>query len=186
MPDPYVAPPVPDIQGREIGRAGFLLRSTPAHVQALYAALATLDDQSKTEPDLRKFLGVLRELEQFATHMRTVIGEWHALAHAMMGEEKQIDLGPGLGLVEKATSSTVKWDNDAVFSLLSQRVPVAVDPETGEATLDGCEFVRLIRESAQVAYWRKGKLKELGIPVDEVSSTQWGARRVRMKSQEGR
>jgi hypothetical protein len=56
---------------------------------------------------------------------------------------------------------------------------LAVNPSTGETLPDGNELAKLIMDCCQVSYWRKGKLREVGLDPDEYSETSWGAKRTR-------
>jgi hypothetical protein len=170
----------PDVEGRDIPSKIKTRAQTPG---SFNRALDWLDRQ-RYSPDLREVLLAINTSEAFMKNVSVAIDNMHDRAFALM-KEKKVEV-EGIGVVERATSTNTKWDNEALFQALAKFVAVAVDPSTGEPTIDGLEFAKLLRDTAAVAYWRKGKLEALGLNPDEYSETNYGKRRVRQRSQEGR
>ncbi len=108
--------------------------------------------------------------------IRELRGYLDEVAGAMLRQvESKITTVDGVpGHFERVTDSAVRWSHDSLLRrigevALDRRV---VDRETGELESPEEAALRLIRECASIAYWRKGKLRELGVDPDEFSERE--------------
>jgi len=174
---------VPDIKGRDTLPGGFH-RVPPGNLEVIRESLHDLADQIAREKDLRKLLMVLPRVMELKSELALLIDDFQARCHSLM-DKKKIDLGEGIGLVEKVHDSNTKWDTPALIDALLSACKTA-DQETGEVTFDGELLAKTLRDAAQIAYWRKTTLRAMDIDPDQYSETTYGKPRVRLHSREGK
>ena len=129
--------------------------------------------------DLLKALAELQDCREKIKEMR----EWEKDVVERVAElmpNKELSLG-GIGYVTRNVSAKNKWDDDAVFNVISAIAKDTrikkVDEATGEVLAVESEahaVRRLIEKCAKVSYWRKTDLTEIGVDIDEYCATTWG------------
>lgn len=176
---------VPDVAGRDLAPRSTLSEPALAAIKGLSKTLSYVLGEIYLQNELRPLVEIVTALDEFGRELRIAQSEAHGAAGQLMGKEKKLDLGVGIGVVERYTSSDTKWHNADLVKAIAQHCPPAVDPNTGSVTIDGVRALQLIQECCAVAYWRKAPLRKLGLDPDEYSETSWGSRRIRV-SQEAR
>lgn len=176
---------------------------TPLPTQAAPADLAPsladrLSDALTHADTIRRTLVEAGDLDALAhglADIRRMRSELAIFESVLDGDVSTLNLGAtgpvvidGLGALEtRRRSSKVKWDSEALFGRLVDRIcdEAFVDPHTGEAIGDPATADRIrasLRDRLAKAVpltpsmgWRIGGLKEAGIDADEYRTRELGA-----------
>lgn len=129
----------------------------------------TVEDAARIADECRKARAALSAAEEFlAKHV----------AHVWQGKWTDQLTVDGVGRVQPYRTYNDRWDHDEIVD----QVVAAHMEETGGEVPDPMTVVRWLLSAAHVDYWRGGKLKELGVDVDDVRHREYGVPRLRIKS----
>lgn len=146
-------------------------------VNGLQNALMVTDEmraELALQGDTEQLLQGLEYLKSIKRDLDTLIRATEDDIVRLMDDKKMVF--DGIGVVEKKTAVTRKWDSEG---LLKHLVRTSLDPEgTGEITLDAVfgliENLKMVLPLTSSLGWRVTELTKLGIDTDEFSEKTFG------------
>lgn len=117
---------------------------------------------------------VVNEARKFKAELDAFVRECEENVAALLPSKKEIV--DGLGVIEKRTTSSRKWDSEGLLKDLVRR---NLDPEgTGEITLDRVfTLIEALKKALPLTPslgWRVTPLREDGVDVDQYSEVTYG------------
>lgn len=158
----------------------------------------------KQVPDvIEMFQQVLVKMDDFRSGL-VEQGDWEALAHgitqlqdfkknlSMLIETIELNINellpekkvvlPGVGIIEKRTSSSKKWDSDA---LLNRIVRSCLDNGTGEITPQDVmrliDTLKLVLPFTPSLGWRSTEIQKIGLDPKDYSDVTYGRKTISIK-----
>lgn len=150
---------------------------------ALTEALGELQELISAEEDPKEVARLLYSLQKFRSLLSDVIDDAHSRLAGLM-KQREVDLGPGIGVVRKQRDVKSRWNHEGMLKLLLEDLR-KVNLETGETEIDGYELASAIQECVAFSYWRKTPLRSRKIDFEEFVHEEYGHPRVRFLSKEG-
>lgn len=148
--------------------------SIKRRMEAVYNEIIKLETIVVTESDdldIDELASVVVELHSLLDRLKSVISYSETELLRDMNVDEPITAN-GRTLEKKISAGGVKWDKEALPSIVAERVVFAgMNPKTGAIETPPSQLIINAFKCAGIQYWKVGELKQLSIDPDKYRTT---------------